>query len=72
MGMEVHVLLRPLGSLLGWFISKNLEVAVLQRLQQPGAEATTAPSRSGLFSSEYRSVLLIDILITFGAVRATT
>jgi MFS family permease len=59
-----------LSSLLGWFIFKNLEESpFFNELQQQKAarKVTTAPSPvKTLFSSEYRSVLLINLLITFG------
>jgi MFS family permease len=59
-----------LSSLLGWFIFKNLEESpFFNELQQQKAarKATAAPSPvRTLFSSGYRSVLLINLLITFG------
>jgi MHS family proline/betaine transporter-like MFS transporter len=59
-----------LSSLLGWFIFKNLEESpFFNELQQHKAarKATAAPSPvKTLFSSGYRSVLLINLLITFG------
>ncbi len=59
-----------LSSLLGWFIFKNLEESpFFNELQQQKAarKATAAPSPvRTLFSSKYRAVLLINLLITFG------
>src|SRR5450755_2322610 len=59
-----------LSSLLGWFIFKNLEESpFFNELQQQKAarKAIAAPSPVRvLFSSGYRSVLLINLLITFG------
>jgi MFS transporter, MHS family, proline/betaine transporter len=60
-----------LSSLLGWFIFKNLEespfFSELQQQKTARRATTTAPSPlKTLFSSEYRSVLLINLLITFG------
>jgi MFS transporter, MHS family, proline/betaine transporter len=59
-----------LSSLLGWFIFANLEESpFFHALQQQKAarQATAAPSPVKLlFSSEYRSVLLLNLLITFG------
>src|SRR5258705_2904757 len=59
-----------LSSLLGWFIFKNLEESpFFKELQQQKAarKATAAPSPvRTLFSSKYRAVLLINLLITFG------
>ena len=59
-----------LSSLLGWFIFKNLEESpFFNELQQQKAarKATAAPSPvRTLFSSKYRFVLLINLLITFG------
>jgi MFS transporter, MHS family, proline/betaine transporter len=59
-----------LSSLLGWFIFKNLEESPFFDLlqQQKAARKATvsdSPVRM-LFSSGYRSVLLINLLITFG------
>jgi MFS transporter, MHS family, proline/betaine transporter len=59
-----------LSSLLGWFIFKNLEESpffnALQE-QKAARKATAAPSPVRiLFSSGYRSVLLVNLLITFG------
>src|SRR6266702_3902860 len=59
-----------LSSLLGWFIFRNLEESpFFNELQQQKAarKATAAlsPVRT-LFSSKYRAVLLINLLITFG------
>ncbi len=59
-----------LSSLLGWFIFNNLEESpFFNELQQQKAarKATAAPSPvRTLFSSKYRAVLLINLLITFG------
>src|SRR5712672_2262969 len=59
-----------LSSLIGWFIFKNLEgTPFFNELQQQKAarKATAAPSPvRTLFSSKYRAVLLINLLITFG------
>jgi MFS transporter, MHS family, proline/betaine transporter len=59
-----------LSSLLGWFIFKNLEESpFFNELQQQKAakKATVVASPvKTLFSSGYRSVLLINLLITFG------
>ena len=59
-----------LSSLLGWFIFKNLEESpFFNELQQQKAAAKTTVVSSPvktLFSSGYRSVLLINLLITFG------
>src|SRR5882724_7158282 len=59
-----------LSSLLGWFIFKNLEESpFFNELQQQKAarKAAAAPSPvRTLFSSKYRFVLLINLLITFG------
>jgi MHS family proline/betaine transporter-like MFS transporter len=59
-----------LSSLLGWFIFKNLEESpFFNELQQQKAAAKTTVVASPvktLFSSGYRSVLLINLLITFG------
>jgi len=59
-----------LSSLLGWFIFKNLEESpFFNELQQQKAarKVTAAPSPvRTLFSSKYRAVLLINLLITFG------
>src|SRR5713101_4821329 len=59
-----------LSSLLGWFIFNNLEESpFFNELQQQKAArkpmAAPSPVRV-LFSSDYRSVLLINLLITFG------
>jgi MFS family permease len=59
-----------LSSLLGWFIFKNLEESPFfnELQQQKLATKTTtvvSPVRT-LFSSRYRSVFLINLLITFG------
>jgi MFS transporter, MHS family, proline/betaine transporter len=59
-----------LSSLLGWFIFKNLEESpFFNELQQRKAATKTTVVASPvktLFSSGYRSVLLINLLITFG------
>ncbi|MCK1479469.1 MFS transporter [Bradyrhizobium sp. 197] len=59
-----------LSSLLGWFIFKNLEESpFFKELQQQKASrkgtVTASPLRM-LFSSGHRSVVLINLLITFG------
>ncbi|MGX9426536.1 MULTISPECIES: MFS transporter [Bradyrhizobium] len=59
-----------LSSLLGWFIFKNLEESPyfkeLKRQQKTRkAEASKAPVKE-IFSGEYRRILLLNILITFG------
>jgi MFS family permease len=59
-----------LSSLLGWFIFKNLEESPFfneLQLQKAARKAIAAPSPVRiLFSSAYRSVLLVNLLITFG------
>src|SRR5712664_2058555 len=58
-----------LSSLLGWFIFKNLEESPFfnELQQQKARKAAAAPSPvRTLFSSKYRFVLLINLLITFG------
>lgn len=59
-----------LSSLLGWFIFKNLEESpFFKQLQEQNAARKTIAPRSPvktLFSAEYRGVLLINLLITFG------
>jgi MHS family proline/betaine transporter-like MFS transporter len=59
-----------LSSLLGWFIFKNLEESpFFNQLQQQKAASKTMAAATPvktLFSSGYRSVLLINLLITFG------
>lgn len=59
-----------LSSLLGWFIFKNLEESpfFLELQQQKLARKTVAPQTpvKTLFSSQYRNVLLLNLLITFG------
>jgi MFS family permease len=59
-----------LSSLLGWFIFKNLEESpFFKELQQKKAAGKAAAALSpvkALFSSGYRSVMLINLLITFG------
>lgn len=59
-----------ISSLLGWFIFKNLEESpFFQQLQAQKAlnksKATSSPVKV-LFSSEYRGILLLNLLITFG------
>jgi MFS family permease len=59
-----------LSSLLGWFIFNNLEESPFFKEQQKrkasGAiTVTSAPVRM-LFSSSYRNVLLLNLLVTFG------
>jgi MFS transporter, MHS family, proline/betaine transporter len=59
-----------LSSLLGWFIFKNLEESPffneLQQQKAAGKATAAASPVKMLFSSGYRSVLLINLLITFG------
>lgn len=59
-----------LSSLLGWFIFKNLEESPFfkELQQQKQARKSVAPQSpvKALFSSEYRNVLLLNLLITFG------
>jgi MFS transporter, MHS family, proline/betaine transporter len=59
-----------LSSLLGWFIFSNLEESPFfneLRRQKAARQATAARSPvKMLFSREYRSVLLVNLLITFG------
>jgi MHS family proline/betaine transporter-like MFS transporter len=59
-----------LSSLLGWFIFKNLEESPyfkeLKRQQKTRkAEVSKAPVKE-IFSGEYRRILLLNLLITFG------
>jgi MFS family permease len=60
-----------LSSLLGWFIFTNLEESPFFKEQQlkktaaGKAAATQAPVKT-LFSSRYRNVLLLNLLVTFG------
>ncbi|MGH6642532.1 MAG: MFS transporter, partial [Bradyrhizobium sp.] len=59
-----------LSSLLGWFIFNNLEESPFFKEQQKrkatGAiTVTSAPVRM-LFSSSYRNILLLNLLVTFG------
>ena len=59
-----------LSSLLGWFIFNNLEESPFFKAQQKNqaagpAMAPRSPVRT-LFSSDYRHVLLLNLLITFG------
>jgi MHS family proline/betaine transporter-like MFS transporter len=59
-----------LSSLLGWFIFKNLEESpfFVELQQQKRTRKTVAPPApvKALFSSQYRNVLLLNLLITFG------
>ena len=60
-----------LSSLLGWFIFRNLEESPYFKEQQRQKAASQGHSvrrrrSKTLFSSEYRNVLLINLLITFG------
>jgi MFS transporter, MHS family, proline/betaine transporter len=59
-----------LSSLLGWFIFKNLEESPFFREQlrkKAGGKITvTQPPVKALFSSSYRNVLLLNLLMTFG------
>jgi Na+/melibiose symporter-like transporter len=58
-----------LSSLLGWFVFKSLEESpFFNELQQQKAATKTAVATpvKTLFSSGYRSVLLTNLLITFG------
>lgn len=59
-----------ISSLLGWFIFKNLEESpFFQQLQAQKAlnktKATSSPVKV-LFSGEYRGILFLNLLITFG------
>jgi MHS family proline/betaine transporter-like MFS transporter len=59
-----------LTSLLGWFIFRNLEESPFFKEQQKQKaagkiQAPSAPVKT-LFSSDYRNVLLLNLLITFG------
>jgi MFS transporter, MHS family, proline/betaine transporter len=59
-----------LSSLLGWFIFKNLEESPFFKEQQRSKAAAqvagpTSPLKT-LFSSRYRNVLLLNIMVTFG------
>jgi MHS family proline/betaine transporter-like MFS transporter len=59
-----------LSSLLGWFIFKNLEESPFFKEQQRRKAAAhvvmpTSPIKT-LFSSRYRNVLLLNIMVTFG------
>jgi MFS family permease len=59
-----------LSSLLGWFIFKNLEESPFFREQlrkkAAGKITVTQPPVKALFSSSYRNVLLLNLLMTFG------
>jgi MFS family permease len=59
-----------LSSLLGWFIFKNLEESPFfkaQQLARAASKAMAPPSPvKTLFSGDYRNVLLLNLLITFG------
>jgi len=55
-----------LSSLLGWFIFKNLEESpYFKELKLQQAKVSKAPVKD-IFSGEYRGVLLLNLLITFG------
>jgi MFS family permease len=59
-----------ISSLLGWFVFKNLEESpFFKQLQAQKAlnkgNVTSSPVKT-LFSSEYRGILLLNLLITFG------
>jgi len=60
-----------LSSLLGWFIFKNLEESPFFKEQQrkkaaAGKMAATQSPVKTLFSSSYRNVLVLNLLMTFG------
>ena len=59
-----------LSSLLGWFIFNNLEESPFFKEQQKRKAAGTITATQSpvklLFSSQYRNVLLLNLLITFG------
>src|SRR5580692_11852442 len=59
-----------LSSLLGWFIFNNLEESPFFKEQQKRKAAGTVTATQSpvklLFSSRYRNVLLLNLLITFG------
>src|SRR6202000_1674869 len=59
-----------LSSLLGWFIFSNLEESPFfkERQRQKAANSADKPVApvKALFSSEWRNVLLLNLLITFG------
>jgi MFS transporter, MHS family, proline/betaine transporter len=59
-----------LSSLLGWFIFKSLEESPFfkeqLRKKAAGKIAVTQPPVKTLFSSSYRNVLLLNLLVTFG------
>jgi len=59
-----------LSSLLGWFIFNNLEESPFFKEQQKKKQAgqATAPRSpvKALFSSDYRNVLLLNLMMTFG------
>src|SRR6201747_90802 len=60
-----------LSSLLGWFIFTNLEESPFFKEQQKQRAAGTITATQSpvklLFSSQYRGVLLLNLLVTFGA-----
>jgi MFS family permease len=60
-----------LSSLLGWFIFKNLEESPFFKEQQRRKAAAQAAGLASplktLFSSRYRDVLLLNVMVTFGA-----
>jgi len=66
----MHVLLGLLSSLLGWFIFTNLEESPFFKEQQKQKAAGTITATQSpvklLFSSRYRGVLLLNLLVTFG------
>src|ERR1700730_3684931 len=59
-----------LSSLLGWFIFTNLEESPFfkeyQRKKAAGQIAVTGAPVKTLFSSSYRNVLLLNLMVTFG------
>jgi MFS transporter, MHS family, proline/betaine transporter len=59
-----------LSSLLGWFIFNNLEESPFfkerQKQKAAGTAVKTAAPVTALFSSDWRNVLLLNLLITFG------
>src|ERR1700727_2301890 len=59
-----------LSPLLGWFIFNNLEESPFfkerQRQKAAGTAVKTAAPVTALFSSDWRNVLLLNLLITFG------
>ncbi|MEW6767043.1 MAG: MFS transporter [Pseudomonadota bacterium] len=54
-----------LSSLLGWFIFKNLEESPFFKAKEKQGKIGKAPV-ARVFSSEYRGILLANILVTFG------